>query len=435
MATELKTTAPTYKTDTAGAGLGKKFVYVGGTGKLGTAEARTQLWTDMTSASGKYYKSIVFVAETNQIWNRGVSYGLSATDAARITSLETAQAALSKAQLATASGEKVLTVTDGAGDDAGKKFISSTLGLNWDSANKKLQLTGKDNAVVDEIDVTDFVKDGMLADATLVTEAETNVTDAPVLPYIKLTFNTEAGSDPVRFSVKDLVDVYNGVNLLLSDEYADVDTYTAANVKKGASMDTVIAELKAGLAAAISAAGVTSFGSKSGAITLDADATAVGAVNFTMNENELQGTVAGLGDIVSHNVAEFATATQGETADSAIQSVTIAGKTLDKSNNTVTAAELSEALATEMADDLDLSSYAKDADVLKSVGGGTTTYITTSASTKSDNNQNITATAVTATIASQAVENATDGLVTAADAYSYAVRLQAVEDHLVWEEL
>lgn len=50
----------------------------------------------------------------------------------------------------------------------------------------------------------------MIQDAELVTTAETDVT-VPV-PYIKLTFNTDAGSQVIRFSVKDLVDVYTAGN-------------------------------------------------------------------------------------------------------------------------------------------------------------------------------------------------------------------------------
>ncbi len=62
---------------------------------------------------------------------------------------------------------------------------------------------------IDDV-VAYFIKDGMIQDAELVTTAETGIT-VPV-PYIKLTFNTDAGSQVIRFSVKDLVDVYTAGN-------------------------------------------------------------------------------------------------------------------------------------------------------------------------------------------------------------------------------
>lgn len=68
---------------------------------------------------------------------------------------------------------------------------------------------------------------------------------------------------------------------------------------------------------------VSSFGGKTGAITVRSGSTATAAVNFTMDGNQLQGTVYGV-----------ATAAQGSKADSAIQ--TVNGSSTDPGDASVT---------------------------------------------------------------------------------------------------
>lgn len=98
-------------------------------------------------------------------------------------------------------------VTEGEGENH-KKYIK-LLGKTDNNNNAKAEL-GK-------VDASDFIKDGMLDSAELVTTAEEGVTNV-VAPYIKLTFNTDAGKDIIRFSVKDLVDTYTaGHGLELSN--------------------------------------------------------------------------------------------------------------------------------------------------------------------------------------------------------------------------
>lgn len=67
--------------------------------------------------------------------------------------------------------------------------------------------------------------------------------------------------------------------------------------------------------------GVQSFGGKTGAITLKATASTNGAVNLTMNNNELQGAVVGLKSAAFVESNTFATAAQGAKADSAVQNI------------------------------------------------------------------------------------------------------------------
>lgn len=71
------------------------------------------------------------------------------------------------------------------------------------------------------------------------------------------------------------------------------------------------------------AAGVQSFGGKTGAITLKATASANGSVNLTMSNNELQAAIVGLGSAAYTASTAYATAAQGAKADSALQKANI----------------------------------------------------------------------------------------------------------------
>ena len=333
----------------------KKFIYVsncGGTvdGKAYSTEAEkfAYILTQANSVSGKWYKSIIFREATNEIICRGTSYGLSVADAARITNLETAVEALEAATAKIKTGDKIISLD---ADNA----IQSTLSLGYDSTTKKLQLKGIGDAVVADLDATAFVKDGIVESASLVEVAEEGV--SVEVPYIKIVFNTDSGKEPVRFSVKKLVDIYNAANIKLTSAYEAKGTYTPANIKAEASMDEVVAELVAGVAEAKANAGVTSVGGKSGAITLKGGLTENGTINLAISDGgEISASINGLKSAAYSEASAFATATQGATADSAIQSLTIAGKTLTKESNAITAAEILSAL--------DLSAYVAKADTL-----------------------------------------------------------------------
>ena len=56
--------------------------------------------------------------------------------------------------------DKVLGVSPSSG-------LYATLGLTYDSGTKKINLTGKSNAVIATIDATDFIKDGMVQSVDL----------------------------------------------------------------------------------------------------------------------------------------------------------------------------------------------------------------------------------------------------------------------------
>lgn len=71
------------------------------------------------------------------------------------------------------------------------------------------------------------------------------------------------------------------------------------------------------------AAGVQSFGGKTGAITLKATASTNGSVNLTMSNNALQAAIVGLGSAAYTASTAYATAAQGAKADSALQKANI----------------------------------------------------------------------------------------------------------------
>lgn len=103
-----------------------------------------------------------------------------------------------------ATDDKFLSLTD--------TKIGSSISITYDSTNKKINLWGKDTEkAASTIDCTDFIKDGMLDSAELVT----NPTGQTKGTYIKLTFNTDSGKDPIFINVTSLIDVYDGSNVKL----------------------------------------------------------------------------------------------------------------------------------------------------------------------------------------------------------------------------
>ena len=119
-----------------------------------------------------------------------------------------------------AEGDKVLSVSE-------QGVLSSTMSLKYDSTNKKITLYGSiedETHKIGEVDTTDFIKDGMLETAELVTvRTEGNklvygegagnpVPESVTKPgkYIRLHFNADKPKNDIFLSVNDLVDVYKG---------------------------------------------------------------------------------------------------------------------------------------------------------------------------------------------------------------------------------
>lgn len=112
--------------------------------------------------------------------------------------------------------DKVLTVgRHSSGTYQGYYAISTQLGLSYDSGTKRIKLTGVGGATVAEVDATDFIKDGMVQSV----ELEGN--------NLVITFNTDAGAEPISVDLSKFLDVYtagNGVAISGKAISAKVDT-------------------------------------------------------------------------------------------------------------------------------------------------------------------------------------------------------------------
>ena len=334
--------------------------------------------TAFNAVKDNHFYNVVFIEDTKEIYTHGVFYGISPTDISNLQALITAAQNAADAAQTSADG-KVANVTGGNAIDItttgasstgdiskavtlkintgstkgnvvisqdsdglkasvdlssvenlvegvatndkilslSSKKIGSTLKIDYDSTNSKIQLKGIGDAVISELDASAFVKDGMLDTVEIVTTAESGV-DVPT-PYLKFTFNTASGKSVQRISLSSLIDVYDGANLFLSAAYATAETYTAPT--SGDSVNVAIGKLAKGVADAL-VAGVTSFGGKTGAITLASGGTTNGDVNFAVSEQgQLSASVYGLGTAAYTASTDYATSTQGGYADSALQSI------------------------------------------------------------------------------------------------------------------
>lgn len=83
---------------------------------------------------------------------------------------------------------------------SGGSGLNATLNLKYDSSTKRIILTGISDQEIASIDATAFIKDGMVNTVELVTNPE----DQPEGKYIKITFNTDAGKEPIFVNVTEL---------------------------------------------------------------------------------------------------------------------------------------------------------------------------------------------------------------------------------------
>lgn len=97
------------------------------------------------------------------------------------------------------TSDKVLTVDgDGLLANLSLKYIKRV--TEGEPAPAKLQLIGKGETVITELDVNDFVMDGMLANAELQGDK------------LVLTFNTDSGKSEIRVNLSKYIDVYTAGN-------------------------------------------------------------------------------------------------------------------------------------------------------------------------------------------------------------------------------
>lgn len=146
--------------------------------------------------------------------------------------------------------------------------LKSTLGLSYDSANKKIKLTGIGEKEVASIDATDFIKDGMLDAATF----------DPKTKKITLTFNTASGKDPIEIDVSSLVDTYTakvGSGLTLTDHEFGIDTSVIATAQSVSNVSNAVAGLSSTAVQSATAAKESNY--VKATVTKDGTALTVGA--------------------------------------------------------------------------------------------------------------------------------------------------------------
>lgn len=118
------------------------------------------------------------------------------------------------------SGDKVLALANKELSTTFKE-LSTTLGLTYDSATKKINLTGIGSAVIASVDATDFIKDGMVE----------GVSFDPKTKNLTITFNTESGKEDIEVNLSDLVDTYTaGTGITITGNSIAVNTSTIATV-------------------------------------------------------------------------------------------------------------------------------------------------------------------------------------------------------------
>ncbi len=220
---------------------------------------------------------------------------------------------------ATVTGVKaddpVLSLTD--------KELSATLGLSYDSTNKRIKLIGINKAEVASIDATDFIKDGMLDTATF----------DPKTKKITLTFNTASGKDPIGIDVSSLVDTYTakaGSGLTLNDHEFGIDTSVIATAQSVTNVSNAVAGLSSTAVQSADAADVSNYVqatvSKSGTkLTVGATATVQPMATASADTSAPKKGLAEASDVKTYVDTKVAEAKQAGTDASAKVDTAIAG--------------------------------------------------------------------------------------------------------------
>lgn len=168
-------------------------------------------------------------------------------------------------------------------------LLSSTLNLKYDSTTKKIQLLGIKNAVIAEVDASDFIKDGMV----------NTVSFDPSSKSLNITFNTDSGKETITVDLSSLVDTYTAGNGITIDKNA-VSIKVDPTSEEFLSVDTAGVKIS-GVQNAINAA-------KNEVVGSDTD---------TATSNTVHGAKAYAASLASN----YATADQGAKADTALQSI------------------------------------------------------------------------------------------------------------------
>lgn len=186
---------------------------------------------------------------------------------------------------------KIDELVQGAKDYADNNDANTEYHVEYDPTNKKIKLVAGADANKMEIDATAFIKDGMIESVELVTEDDGGNKGQ----FLKITWNTDGdvdADDVTYVNVTTLVDVYVGEN----GDYVNV-TVTSDNKIKADLTDAAKTKLNKVWEEVGVAAGL--------------DATLKAELQKEIDDDIVAyNTSKNFGDIITHNVAEFATSTE-----------------------------------------------------------------------------------------------------------------------------
>lgn len=98
----------------------------------------------------------------------------------------------------------------------------SGLHMEFDANNLQLVLLDSDDQVIGTANLSTLAKDAMLEDVEIFTEAESGVSVST--PYLKFTFNTDAGTQPIRVPLTEFV-----INVTTDTELSPISTNPVQN--------------------------------------------------------------------------------------------------------------------------------------------------------------------------------------------------------------
>ena len=191
--------------------------------------------------------------------------------------------------------------------------LSATLGLSYDSENKKIKLTGINKAEVTSIDATNFIKDGMLKSASFTGTAGER---GQHKNCIKLVFNSDGPADPIYIDVSSLVDTYTakaGSGLTLNDHEFGIDTSVIATAQSVTNVLNAVSSLSGNAVQSASAAAESNYVkatvSKNGtALTVGATATVQPIATASAETSAPKKGLAEASDVKTYVDAEVAKA-------------------------------------------------------------------------------------------------------------------------------
>lgn len=190
------------------------------------------------------------------------------------------------------SNDKVLTQSNDG--------LFANINLTWDN-EQGLKLIGKDSIEIATIPATDFIKDGMLDNATY--DEETH--------KITLTFNTAAGKQPIELNLSDLVDTYGAGNGLgLTGNVFSIKRSAEADSEEFLKVGTDGIKVS-GVQDAINTAAAKASNKidekSTGRVTVTAKVEADGHTTYTINENDIAQASVLTGEIDRAKEAELKT--------------------------------------------------------------------------------------------------------------------------------